>query len=102
MLADLPWVCPEFTMEGLAPWHTEEVYLFAPQEANYWVDIGESIETKVQSRLAHQSQNDFIHCEADVEAFIREIKNRASEAGRACGCAYAEAFHKVDSSQLWI
>jgi LmbE family N-acetylglucosaminyl deacetylase len=102
MLADLPWVCPEFTLEGLAPWHTPEMYLFAPQEANYWVDISQTIEMKVKSRLAHRSQNDFIQCEEDVQDFVREIKSSAEEMGAAGGSRYAEAFHKVDQTELWI
>ena len=102
MLADLPWVYPELIMEGTAPWHAHEMYLFAPQEANYWVDIAETIELKVQSRLAHRSQNDFIQCEQDVQTFIQEIKKSAEQAGRACGSRYAEPFHKVDQTQLWI
>ena len=102
MLADLPWVCPEFTLEGLVPWHAEEMYLFAPQEANYWVDIGEMIRIKVKSRLAHRSQNDFIQSEQDVQNFIQEIHRTAEHAGKACGVQYAEAFHKVDQTGLWI
>jgi len=99
MLADLPWVCPEFTLEGLAPWHTQEMYLFAPQEPNYWVDISETIEVKVKSRLAHRSQNDFIQCDQDVQAFVNEIKACAEQAGQV---GYAEAFHKVDQTIFWI
>jgi len=102
MLADLPWVCPEFTLEGLVPWHAQEMYLFAPQEANYWVDISQTIDVKVKSRLAHRSQNDFIQCEQDVQDFVQEIRGAAEQAGKACGAGYAEAFHKVDHTELWI
>ena len=102
MLADLPWICPEFTLEGLEPWHVPEQYLFSSQEPNHWVDITSTIELKVKSRLAHRSQNDFIRCEEDRQAFIRQIKDKAEEAGRACGTAYAEAFYKVDQTELWI
>jgi LmbE family N-acetylglucosaminyl deacetylase len=102
MLADLPWICPEFTLEGLAPWHTEELYLFAPEEPNYWVDVTDTIDLKIQSRLAHHSQNDFIHCEADTLAFKEQIRTWAREANAPPGFQYAEAFHKVDQSDLWI
>jgi LmbE family N-acetylglucosaminyl deacetylase len=102
MLADLPWICPEFTMEGLQPWHAEEVYLFAPQDANYWVDIQDTIGLKVKARLAHDSQNDFIHCEEDRLAFINQICSGAKAEGQACGYPYAEAFHKVDETSLYL
>lgn len=102
MLADLPWICPEFTLEGLSPWHAGELYLFMPEEANYWVDITETIEIKVQSRMAHHSQNDFIHCEADAQAFAAQIKELAFNAGKSQGYRFAEAFHKVDQTDLWV
>lgn len=102
MLADLPWVCPEVTLEGLAPWHAEELYLFAPEQPNYWVDISETIELKVKSRLTHHSQNDFIHCEADSQAFAEQIRSWARAAGNSIGLIYAEAFHKVDQTAYWI
>lgn len=89
-------------MEGLVPWHVPELYLFSPQEPNHWVDISSTIELKVKSRLAHRSQNDFIQCEEDRQAFIREIKAKAEEAGKDYGRAFAEAFYKVDRTELWI
>jgi LmbE family N-acetylglucosaminyl deacetylase len=102
MLADLPWICPEDILEGLQPWHPGEMYLFAPQEANYWVDIQATIEMKVRARLAHRSQNDFIRCEQDAQRFARFIRDQAAEAGRRCGLAYAEPFYKVDSTDLLL
>jgi LmbE family N-acetylglucosaminyl deacetylase len=102
MLADLPWICPEFTLEGLSPWHVPELYLFSPQAPNHWVDISSTIELKVKSRLVHRSQNDFIQCKEDQKAFIHEIKAKAAEVGKECGAIYAEAFYKVDGTELWI
>jgi N,N'-diacetylchitobiose non-reducing end deacetylase len=102
MLADLPWICPEFTLEGLVPWHVPELYLFSAQEPNHWVDITPTIELKVKSRLAHRSQNDFIQSEEDRQAFIREIKPKAEEARKECRNSYAEAFYKVDQTEFWI
>jgi LmbE family N-acetylglucosaminyl deacetylase len=102
MLSDLPWICPEFTLEGLAPWHTLEMYLFAPEQPNYWVDISDTLEDKINSRLAHHSQNDFIKCENDRQSFAGQLKGWAREAGASQGLEYAEAFHKVDQTELWI
>jgi len=102
MLADLPWICPELTLEGISPWHPAELYLFAPEEANYWVDISEWIEVKIRARLAHRSQTDFAHTEAELEEFAGQIRARASRTGSTCGYAFAEAFHKVDDTDLFI
>jgi LmbE family N-acetylglucosaminyl deacetylase len=102
MLADLPWIYPELTLEDLQPWHAEEVYLFAPQDANYWVDIQETLELKVNARLVHESQNDFIQCSNDQEDFIEQIRAKAREEGKSSGYAYGEAFHKVDGTDLFL
>jgi LmbE family N-acetylglucosaminyl deacetylase len=102
ILADLPWICPEFTMEGVAPWRPAELYLFAPQEPNYWVDIGQTLEIKIHSRLAHASQCDFIRSEQDRQRYIAYFREQATEAGRAAGYVYAEAFRKVFESELYL
>lgn len=102
ILADLPWVCPECTMEGLAPWHPTELYLFAPQEPNYWVDISDTIDYKIQSRLTHRSQNDFIRTAEDEQRFAAYFRTLAAQTGAAAGLACAEAFRKVDDSDLTI
>lgn len=87
-------------MEGIQPWHPEEMYLFAPEEPNYWVDIQSALETKIRARLAHCSQNDFIRTETDREKFIQEIMATAHTTGIKRGIEYAEAFHKVDTTSL--
>lgn len=102
MLSDLPWICPELTLEGTTAWHPEEMYLFAPQEPNYWVDITDSIDTKVEARLAHQSQNDFIHCENDRQKFMEEIRSVARKNGEGHNMAYAESYFKVDGTDLFL
>lgn len=102
MLSDLPWICPELTLEGTSAWHPEEMYLFAPQDPNYWVDISETIEIKVEARLAHHSQNDFIHSEADQMGFKERIRDDSREAGREKAMHFAEAFYKVDDTELFI
>jgi len=102
ILADLPWICPECTMEGVGPWRPCELYLFAPQDPNHWVDISDTIDIKIHSRLAHDSQCDFISSEEDREQFVAYFRKQASEAGKAAGYAYAEAFRKVFDSDLII
>jgi LmbE family N-acetylglucosaminyl deacetylase len=102
MLSDLPWICPELTLEGTAAWHPKEMYLFAPQEPNYWVDISDTIDIKVEARLAHHSQNDFIHCEADRQKFMEMIRSIARKNGEQCNMNYAESYYKVDGTDLLL
>lgn len=102
ILADLPWICPEYTMEGIAPWHPGELYLFAPQEPNYWVDISDTIDIKIQGRLAHRSQNGAIQSGEDTRRLIGYFRQQAALAGAAAGLAFAESFRKVHDTDLYI
>lgn len=102
ILADLPWICPEYTMEGVLPWKPIELYLLAPQDPNHWVDIGDTIEVKIASRLAHYSQCDFIRSDEDRQRFESYFREQAREAGKGGGCTYAEAFRKVFDSDLVV
>jgi LmbE family N-acetylglucosaminyl deacetylase len=102
MLADLPWIYPELTMEGISPWHPAEMYLFSPEEPNYWVDIEPELERKIQARLAHCSQNDFIKTDLDREKFIQEIRSAAKQASVDPQIQFAEAFHKVDATDFTL
>ncbi len=102
MLSDLPWICPEVTLEGTAPWHPDEMYLFSPQEPNYWVDITDTIGKKIEARLAHNSQNDFIHNDFDRQQFIDTIRSNARKNGEFQNMQYAESYYKVDGTDLLL
>jgi LmbE family N-acetylglucosaminyl deacetylase len=66
-------------------------YLSATLEPNVWVDISETIERKVEALARHRSQLD--DNGEWLTAFVRE---RAEEAGRAAGVAYAEGFRRLE------
>jgi hypothetical protein len=66
------------------------------------VDIGQTLDIKIQSRLAHASQCDFIRSEEDRSRYIAHFQEQAIEAGQAAGYAYAEAFRKVFDSELYL
>lgn len=67
-----------------------EAYLSGSLEPNVYVDIGETIERKARAVLCHRSQLG----EAG-ERFGPVVVERAEEAGRQAGVAYAEAFRRV-------
>ena len=72
--------------------HVSAVLLSGSLEPNAWVDIGETIEVKVQAVACHESQlvdaNDW---------FASALRDGAAEAGRSAGVAFAEAFRG-----LWL
>lgn len=75
---------PELLVEGLQPHKVEEVYLSNPSEPDTWIDIGETIDTKIQALRQHRSQ-----VGEDVDEWVRK---RAREAGEPKGLEYAETF----------
>jgi LmbE family N-acetylglucosaminyl deacetylase len=102
MFSDLPWVCPEHRLSGTEPYHPSEIYLFNPQTANYWVDISDHLEEKIQACLSHNSQLDLVRVEADLERYKQSIMNLAQKQAAATAYRYAEAFYKVDDSDFEI
>jgi LmbE family N-acetylglucosaminyl deacetylase len=82
------FVFPELLDEGLAPHKVQEVYLYAPGEANHWVDISDMIELKTAALKAHRSQvaPDY------VDERIREWNGGL---GHLHGVAFAEEFRKI-------
>lgn len=47
---------PELLAEGLEPHITPEIYIYGAREADLWVDISDTIETKIAALQEHKSQ----------------------------------------------
>ena len=66
------------------------VLLSGTLEPNVWVDVGASLDTKVDALLCHTSQLD------GSEDLFREVLRRRAEAeGRTAGVRYAEGFRRL-------
>ena len=103
-LADSPWYYPEQVVEKLEPFKPQEIYLFAPGEPNYWVDISDTIQLKIEAIKCHASQvaePGFAPSDA-MERLPERIKTWAARVGHPLGLAYAEAFRKLRRSDLEI
>jgi len=74
------------TSEGLAPWDVNQLYLFFTDTPNVWVDITETIETKIAALREHTSQ---LRKPEELEAMLR---GWARENGERIGSAAAERF----------
>lgn len=94
-LADAPWYFPQHVAEGLAPYKPRDIYLFGAHEPNYWVDVTETIDLKVEALRQHKTQLGKRVEPPQLEDFARRIKARSAEAGKKIGVEYAEAFHKM-------
>src|SRR5215472_16311095 len=64
----------ELLAEGLLPYRPHEVYLFFSPKANTYIDIGETIETKLQGLARHASQ----FSPEDIAAMSERMKERTA------------------------
>jgi len=69
------------------------VFLSATLDPDAWVDISDTIDVKVDALACHKTQLD------DAGEWFRGfVKERAQDAGRAVGVAYAESFRLLSLS----
>lgn len=81
-------IFPELLEEGLLPHNVKRLYIHGNDKPDTWVDIGETIDTKIAALKQHISQSD-TH---DSDEPIREW---AEEEGKERGLRYAEAFRAM-------
>ncbi|WP_420631017.1 PIG-L deacetylase family protein [Candidatus Leptofilum sp.] len=86
---DSPLLFPELVEEGYEPHKVNYVYIsFGRREANMYVDITESIDTKIAALRKHASQlGDW-----DPEERMREW---AADTGKRVGYKYAEGYFRI-------
>ena len=74
------------TVDGLVPWTVNHVYLFFSDSPDTWVDISETIDTKIAALCEHVSQ---LRKPEDLEGMLR---GWAADGGARIGTAAAESF----------
>jgi LmbE family N-acetylglucosaminyl deacetylase len=84
-----PLNLPEHLAEGLAAWKVAELYLWSTNEANQLVDIGATLDQKVEALARHASQ---FRAFDDIERWVRR---RSEELGERAGYRAAEGFRRV-------
>ena len=78
----------EFEDEGIFPHKPNYVYISGPEDANLFIDISDTIETKIEALRQHAPSQ---FAEWDPEPMIREW---ASNTGKKVGYPYAEKFRR--------
>ena len=81
---------PELIEEGYKPHQIEEVWLFATTRPNKWVDITNTIDTKLSALCSHKSQHE------DTKSMEERIRRRAKDAGVEKNMEYAECFRAIN------
>src|SRR5260370_11122744 len=80
----------QITEEGLQAHLVPEVWLFASEQPDLWIDIAATLPQKIQARIAHVSQH------SDPAELERNWQHRAAAVGEPLGLRAAEAFKRVD------
>ena len=79
---------PEFEAEGIMPHKVNHVYITFGRDVNLYIDITDTIGTKIEALRQHTSQlGDWDPTEM--------IRNWAKEAGKQVGFSYAEGFRRL-------
>jgi LmbE family N-acetylglucosaminyl deacetylase len=78
---------PELLTENLLPHKVSELWLGSTQDANVWVDIGETLDQKRKALLAHPSQLD-----ESIAGFAVEMGRWAAKGQEF---EFAEAFRRI-------
>jgi LmbE family N-acetylglucosaminyl deacetylase len=86
------WDFPELLAEGLMPHKVREIFVTGAPVSNFWVDISETIDLKIDALRAHQSQLGD-HFE-ETEKWVREWSSRL---GQEHEMTYAEQFHRFEN-----
>jgi LmbE family N-acetylglucosaminyl deacetylase len=84
-----PLYFPQHLAEGLEPHKVAELWLFGAQYPDLYVDISETLESKLAALAAHRSQI------SDVAELAQRVRERAAEIGAERGIPYAEAFKVI-------
>jgi LmbE family N-acetylglucosaminyl deacetylase len=88
--AATPHYFPELRAEGLDVHQVRMVYLSGTHEPNVWIDIGSTLERKIEALFCHASQ--LVETGDWFREFLRES---AIAGGRAAGVTYAEGFRRL-------
>jgi LmbE family N-acetylglucosaminyl deacetylase len=78
---------PELLAEGLEPHKVREVWIMEHDNADYYVDVTDYMDTSIAALKAHQSQVG----DEDVEKHMRQWRGRV---GQKVGFKYAEGFKR--------
>jgi LmbE family N-acetylglucosaminyl deacetylase len=79
----------EQTREGLEPHKVKEIFLWGSDQPNVVVDIGDTIQDKVEALKFHASQV------GNTEDLEERIKTRAAQVAEGAGLRYGEVFRRV-------
>ena len=81
---------PEHLEEDLSTHSVDAILFFATNRPNIWIDITDTIESKIASLQCHKSQI------TDLESVGTWLRKRSSEVGKERNLAFAESFRYLE------
>lgn len=93
--AEMRLIFPELAAEGLEPHKSNYVYISHAGDADCYIDITETVATKIEALRQHKSQLE----DWDPEPRIREWNGRT---GKKVGFAYAENFRRITLKEVEV
>src|SRR5215469_13033890 len=88
-----PWDFPELLADGLLPHKVKELYVVGAPVTNFWVDISDVMDLKIDALKAHRSQ----FSGDRFEGLEQRIRERSGAVGQKYGVAYAEEHHRAEN-----
>lgn len=82
-------VFPEQFVGEIKPWRVKETYLFWAEKPDYWEDVTDFVDKRIEALSRHVSQ-----VGDDTEKLAENVRKRTAETGKEAGYAHAEAFKK--------
>lgn len=86
--AEMRLLFPELLADGYEPHKVNYVYVSHPKEPNLYIDISDTIDTKIEALKAHKSQM------GDWDPTDR-IRAWSAEVGKKVGFAHAESYFRI-------
>ena len=80
---------PELLQKNILPHQIDEVWFFAPERPNYYVNIAKTIDRKIEALKQHKSQI------KDPVGLEKSMRDWAKMIGKKKKMPYAESFRKV-------
>lgn len=77
---------PDLAAAGFEPHKVREVYVMGTDTPDCWIDIGPTLDTKINALRAHVSQI------ADMEGMAERVRTRATDVGKDQEYEHAECF----------
>ncbi|MDD2202530.1 MAG: PIG-L family deacetylase [Firmicutes bacterium] len=90
LAARLPLYYPEQLRDGLEDWTIREVLLFNTDNPDYFVDIGDTFDLKIQALGAHRSQ-----WKSMWHDTLSDLQREAERMGATAGFKFAEGFKRI-------